>query len=437
MSSWNIFGSGPSPVLFKKPQNNAECCQDFGDAILTCADVMACISAGGGGAMLTAPNIPYWNGAAFVDSWLSRGALSTIMTSGTSFTSAAPGNSQFDFGPGDQFNFTTDGGGYAEAYFAMSPSGATMGFANEAVSVYPTSLNLLHSIEIHLDSPITRVQANGIIASFGAFLSQIDFGAAGNEINLTTDGGTFNEGNVALTPTSARIALGSEGFDVSALEATITHSILTRLQTPLVRMQANAIFASSAANKTEFNFGAGGDEFHLSTDGGTGNESGFDITPTQTLVYSPGAYLQLDATSGFYDAPTTNSFVVGGGTNGVLVDGSIGQVDIKAGTKAFFNTPYIEHIDTGTFDIDTPAGTYALFGTNASIVDYGRAGATMNVRSTLAMLSAQLQLAASAAGYASMTMPIGVAPAAPVNGDMWFDGTNLFMRIGGVSTIVV
>jgi hypothetical protein len=42
-------------------------------------------------------------------------------------------------------------------------------------------------------------------------------------------------------------------------------------------------------------------------------------------------------------------------------------------------------------------------------------------------------LAASVAARASLRIPSGTAPTTPTNGDIWFDGTDLKMRIGGVT----
>jgi hypothetical protein len=42
-------------------------------------------------------------------------------------------------------------------------------------------------------------------------------------------------------------------------------------------------------------------------------------------------------------------------------------------------------------------------------------------------------LAPSSTASATLRIPSGTAPTSPVNGDIWFDGTNLFMRIGGLT----
>jgi len=47
--------------------------------------------------------------------------------------------------------------------------------------------------------------------------------------------------------------------------------------------------------------------------------------------------------------------------------------------------------------------------------------------------SAALDLPASTAARASLRIQTGAAPTAPNNGDIWFDGTNIFMRVGGVT----
>ena len=47
--------------------------------------------------------------------------------------------------------------------------------------------------------------------------------------------------------------------------------------------------------------------------------------------------------------------------------------------------------------------------------------------------TAALDLPASTTARASLRIQTGAAPTAPNNGDIWFDGTNIFMRVGGVT----
>jgi hypothetical protein len=46
-------------------------------------------------------------------------------------------------------------------------------------------------------------------------------------------------------------------------------------------------------------------------------------------------------------------------------------------------------------------------------------------------------LGAATTAKASLRIPSGTAPTSPVNGDIWFDGTNLNVRIGGVTRTIV
>ncbi len=60
-------------------------------------------------------------------------------------------------------------------------------------------------------------------------------------------------------------------------------------------------------------------------------------------------------------------------------------------------------------------------------------GRTATLTDSLSFVSGQVIAAASAAGYASLNIPSGVDPTVPVDGDLWFNGTNLYFRDGGTS----
>ena len=63
---------------------------------------------------------------------------------------------------------------------------------------------------------------------------------------------------------------------------------------------------------------------------------------------------------------------------------------------------------------------YAIY-TNAGLVHFGD----------------KTLLAASTTSAASLNIPSGVAPTSPSSGDMWFDGTHLYIRIGSTTTTIV
>jgi hypothetical protein len=52
------------------------------------------------------------------------------------------------------------------------------------------------------------------------------------------------------------------------------------------------------------------------------------------------------------------------------------------------------------------------------------------------MMNAYLTIGGSTTGYASLHLKTGVAPSSPDDGDVWFDGTGLKIRIGGVTRTV-
>lgn len=56
--------------------------------------------------------------------------------------------------------------------------------------------------------------------------------------------------------------------------------------------------------------------------------------------------------------------------------------------------------------------------------------------STLTASSLVQTVASAAVAGAGLNLPAGVAPTSPVNGDMWYDGTSLFIRLNGVTKTV-
>jgi hypothetical protein len=56
-----------------------------------------------------------------------------------------------------------------------------------------------------------------------------------------------------------------------------------------------------------------------------------------------------------------------------------------------------------------------------------------NTSTTTAYIKGEIMVDAATTARASLNIASGVAPTSPVDGDIWFDGTNLRMRIGGVT----
>lgn len=79
-----------------------------------------------------------------------------------------------------------------------------------------------------------------------------------------------------------------------------------------------------------------------------------------------------------------------------------------------------------------------ISGLGVDTMEYGLAGGgfffAMNMGvGTLYSTTTNLVLAGGTTAASSMRVTAGVAPTSPANGDIWFDGTNLKIQIGGVT----
>jgi hypothetical protein len=87
--------------------------------------------------------------------------------------------------------------------------------------------------------------------------------------------------------------------------------------------------------------------------------------------------------------------------------------------------------------LETSAGVAVLTVVNGGALMNATLGFYCNflfpATSNIITLEGKANLTASTVSRASLIFRTGVAPTVPVNGDIWFDGTNLFMRIGGAT----
>lgn len=79
----------------------------------------------------------------------------------------------------------------------------------------------------------------------------------------------------------------------------------------------------------------------------------------------------------------------------------------------------------------------SIVGPGSGFLRFGYSGATDPIlqasASAWTISQAKLITQASATGLAGFNIPAGTAPTSPVNGDMWQDGTDIKIRIGGVT----
>ena len=159
------------------------------------------------------------------------------------------------------------------------------------------------------------------------------------------------------------------------------------------------------------------------------------LAQTWTLAAGTSA---LNIQSGLLNLDTTNSRV-GIGTASPLAQFTLGGVS-NSTTKMGFQSVSTE---VGSITMNSATGEqritagfaswggFQTFYTNGS--ERARITSTGNVGIGTASPTAALHLPAGTTARASLNITSGAAPTAPNNGDIWFDGTNIFMRVGGVT----
>lgn len=140
---------------------------------------------------------------------------------------------------------------------------------------------------------------------------------------------------------------------------------------------------------------------------------------------------------------STTQIIIGGGSSaGRLVvrgDGTnpIARFEHSDGTSALLVThapngvglltsgSWIAYNNTTAQLVGIQGGIFHVFSTSSRF--------QINLANNQVTLYGRLLSSASTTARASINIPSGVAPTTPDNGDIWFDGTNLKMRIAGTT----
>ena len=131
--------------------------------------------------------------------------------------------------------------------------------------------------------------------------------------------------------------------------------------------------------------------------------------------YTPTAALQVRGDG----INTIGRFEHSNGTAALLVTHTPNGVGLQtSGSWTAYNnsTTQLVGIQGGVFYVVSTSTKFEINLGNSQVTLYGR-----------------LLGSASTTTRATLNIPSGVAPTTPSNGDIWFDGTNIFMRIGGVT----
>ena len=130
-----------------------------------------------------------------------------------------------------------------------------------------------------------------------------------------------------------------------------------------------------------------------------------------TLMNEGGGNVGIGTTS------PASALHVRNNTAGITLDSTLG------GGRQYQLNPLRTGLSNSGFEIrDVTAG--------AAVISID---ATQQVGIGTASPTAALDLPASSTARASLRIQSGTAPTSPNNGDIWFDGTNIKMRIGGVT----
>jgi hypothetical protein len=307
------------------------------------------------------------------------------------------------------------------------------------------------------------VRATGSISAAsaiarGTFLNQTLVATANNdvlvglEINPTFTNGAFTGvknnwinlvGNASVNFTN-QLYLKRGDVDVLFASSAETQLKTVSSSAPL------KFFVGSTSQYAQF-FATTGN--FILQNGGTFTDAGFrlDVNGTARFVSD------IRSTTGVYIGTTATLagvFPTGvGSREGLILRSSLipsetgtdfyitnaqGNVANLSGTRALVN------IDRG-FNPTSGTGVYNIFQIAPTINQTGGASGISRGIYIVPTLTAAADfraievtagttvLAPSVTARASLRIPSGTAPTSPVNGDIWFDGTNLQMRIGGVT----
>jgi hypothetical protein len=210
-----------------------------------------------------------------------------------------------------------------------------------------------------------------------------------------------------LTPTRIPYASGIHTLSDSPMFRVVDGSNVN------VAIDRGSSFRSDVAGEAEWWFSASGDGWTISTDGVTYAESFIEVIPNQLGMYHAGGADKVEL------------------TNTALFLFHTAEIAIQSPLTTFAGDVHIQNGDN--IDSALVGGTVGLFNTNASLVNFGVNGGNISVASTLSMLGAKVQLTAGTTTVPSMNIATGVAPTTPSDGDIWFDGTDIKIRVGGVT----
>jgi hypothetical protein len=179
-----------------------------------------------------------------------------------------------------------------------------------------------------------------------------------------------------------------------------------------------------------------------------GNGAGNGVTGTENALFGSGAGGNF--TAGSYNSVFGSQALTGSNGNGNSAFGAASLEATSGAHNVAFGRKSGSNISSGNFNyifgsyVDAKSATAdgqlnignTIFG--KGLYATASSSSTTKTDSTIgigidATTTSTLTLRASTTSISSLNIPSGTAPSSPVDGDIWFDGTDIKMRIGGTT----
>lgn len=330
------------------------------------------------------------------------------------------------------------------ALVTITNNGSIQSFVG-TIELGPTSSGIYFST----NGIIQTVASNGLFIRYGAHTGMPNgiTLTSNSDLPITATSGTNRA--VGIVSTFAAAA-GSANYRPLSINYTINNSGTQTGNTTGIFLNATVTsLGAMTHNLMDLQLG-GSSRFSIDTNGMISNiggwfdNSGFTSRLYQNVLqlYNGNNFVGFMGGGGFaintklfvgstVVTPVARLTVRGDGTN------TIGKFEHSDGTAALLVThapngiglqtsgSWIAYNNASTQLVGIQGGLFIVFNSTTQF--------SINLTNGLTTLTGKLQEAASTTARASMNIPSGVAPTSPVDGDMWFDGTNIFMRISGVT----
>lgn len=360
----------------------------------------------------------------------------TVASAGSEkiYLTNSPGNN-FKTVVNNGFEITDDGGStqaFISAYYGQSISFGSNTFTNGAGTA---SSNIAIGTGIFNNPP----DGSGNIGIGTGIYSQNSLtNSATNNIGIGSDvmpelvGG---ESNIGIGVAALRFC--TEGDNNLAIGALALRTLTTGSGNLAIGVTAG-YSTDTGTNNTFIGNNAGA--YNVAGAGNTyiGESAGAQVNGNGNIAIGPGslagaagsiASLNISIGSNLFPSISTGNsniaIAIGGGASGVITTGS---------KNIIFG--YDSDVPSGTADNQMSFGN-AMYGINYSTGTGSTVSTQARTGFAIKAPTATVDIQGSTTGQASLRIRSGTAPTSPQNGDIWFDGTDIKIRIGGVTKTFV